>query len=271
MVRRRRFKISRKRYIWLAVIALIVTAALFYFYDVYSTYSTRIGVIRIRDEVIDFSYADQIENALKDPRIRAVVVVIDSPGGTVQACFETEERLSKLRAEKPVVVTMEQYAASGAYLIASASDYIFARNQTITAGLGVIAVWISYENKFQKEGIEYFVWRSGEAKDEFAPWRSPTPEENERIQLLVDNMMRELITRIKRNRPKVKLENLMDGSTVNGSEALGYNLIDEIGDYHSALRKAAELANLKEGRYIVTEMGNSPSFWDAIKQASRIL
>ncbi|MCS7131124.1 MAG: signal peptide peptidase SppA [Hadesarchaea archaeon] len=267
MAKRRRFKTSQKRYIWLIAAVLIVVVALFYFYDVYSTYSTRIGVIRIDGEVIDFSYADQIENALKDPRIRAVVVVIDSPGGTVEACFETEERLSKLRAEKPVVVTMGQYAASGAYLIASASDYIFARNQTVTAGLGVIAVWISYENKFQKEGIEYFVWRSGEAKDEFAPWRAPTPEENERIQRLVDDLMEELIDRIKKNRPKAELEDLMDGSTVYGWEALKYNLIDEIGNYESALRKAAELANLKEGEYIVAEVINPPSFWGAIRRA----
>lgn len=267
MVKGRGFKALRKRCIWLIVAALIIIASLFYCYNVYSTYSTRIGVIRIMDEVIDFNYADQIENALKDPRIRAVVVVVDSPGGTVQACFETEERLSKLKAEKPVVVAMGQYAASGAYLIASASDYIFARNQTITAGLGVIAVWISYENKFQKEGIEYFVWRSGEAKDEFAPWRAPTPEENKRIQQLVDNLMRELVDRIKRNRPRVELEDLMDGSTVYGSEALEYNLIDEIGNYDNALRKAAELANLKEGKYIVTELANPPSFWSAIRQA----
>lgn len=267
MVKKRRLAALRRRRIWLAVITLVIAAAILYAYGVYSVYSTRIGVVRIEDEVIDFSYADQIGNALKDPSIRAVVVVINSPGGTAQACFETEERLAKLKTEKPVVVAIDQYGASGAYLIASASDYIFARSQTITAGLGVIAVWVSYENKFQKEGIEYFVWRSGEAKDEFAPWRAPTPEENDRIQKLVDDLMNELIYRIQRNRAKVKIDNLMDGSTVYGWEALGYNLVDEIGDYDNAVRKAAELAGLKEGEYLTVDMANPPSFWSALRQA----
>lgn len=267
MAKKRRLAALRRHRIWLAVIGLIIVAALFYTYGVYSVYSTRVGVVRIEDEVTDFSYADQIKDALKDPRIRAVVVVVNSPGGTVQACFETEERLVELKAKKPVVVTMDQYGASGAYLIASASDYIFARSQTITAGLGVIAVWVSYENKFEREGIEYFVWRSGEAKDEFAPWRAPTQEENDRIQKLVNDLMNELIYRVQRNRAKVNVDNLRDGSTVYGWEALRYNLIDEIGDYDSAVRKAAELAGLKEGEYLTVDMANPPGFWSALRRS----
>lgn len=253
------------RYIRWAILALILAAVLIYAHNVYSVYSTRIGVIRIQDEIVDFRYVDQIEEALKDSRIRAVVVAVNSPGGTVQACFETEKQLSNLNLKKPVVVTMGEYGASGAYLISSASKYIFAYTQTVTAGLGVMAVWVSYENKYQKEGITYYIWRTGEAKDEFAPWRAPTEEENARIQKLVDDLMNELISRIQSHRTIWNIDNLKDGSTVYGWEALGYNLIDDIGGYDDAMKKAAELAGITE--YLTVEMANPPSFWSALRQS----
>jgi protease-4 len=270
---RRRDKVVKlpMRYIKWAIAVLLLAAVLFYAYSVHSVYSTRIGVIQVEGEIDDFRYVDQVKAAIEDPSIRAVVVVINSPGGTVDACFETETQLSELNSMKPVVVTMSEYGASGAYLIASASDYIFAHRQTVTAGLGVIAVWVSYENKFEKEGIKYYRWLSGELKDEFAPWRGPTPEENARIQKLVDDLMEELFRRIQRNRTGKQsirdIDNLRDGSTVYGWEALQYNLIDEIGDRSDAMKKAAELAGLKEDEYLVVDMANPPSFWSALRQS----
>jgi protease-4 len=255
------------RFLRWTIVTLLVAAALLYTCGVYSKYSTRIGVIRVEGEVKDFRYVDQIKAALEDSRVRAIVVEVNSPGGTVAACFETEEQLSELNDNKIVVVSMGQYGASGAYLISSASDYIFARRQTITAGLGVIAVWVSYENKFKKEGIKYYVWRSGEAKDEFAPWRAPTEEENARIQKLVNDLMDELIRRIQSHRMIKNIDNLRDGLTLYGWEALGYNLIDEIGDYEDAVEKAAELAGLSKGEYLIVDMANPPSFWSALRQS----
>jgi len=268
--RRRREKVVKlpMRYIKWAIAALLVVAVFFIVYDVHSKYSTRIGVIQVEGDIDDFRpYVDQINAALKDPSVRAVVVEVNSPGGTVDACFETETQLSELNSMKPVVVTMDQYGASGAYLISSASQYIFAHRQTVTAGLGVIAVWVSYENKFEKEGIKYYRWLSGELKDEFAPWRGPTPEENAEIQRLVNDLMNELFNRIQSHRTIENIDDLKDGSTVYGWEALRYNLIDEIGGYDDAMEKAAELAGLKEGEYLVVDMANPPSFWSALRQS----
>jgi len=255
------------RYIKWTIAALLVVAVLFYAYSVYSVYSTRIGVIRVEGEIADFRYVDQIDAALKDPSVRAVVIAVNSPGGTVDACFETETQLSGLNLEKPVVVTMSEYGTSGAYLISSASDHIFAHKQTVTAGLGVIATWVSYENWFEKEGIKYYIWRSGEAKDEFAPWRGPTPEENAQIQQLVNDLMNELINRIQRHRTIENLNDIMDGSTIYGWEALRYNLIDEIGDYDDGIEKAAGLAGLEKGEYLVVDMASPPSFLSALRQS----
>ncbi|MFQ6129821.1 MAG: S49 family peptidase [Candidatus Hadarchaeaceae archaeon] len=249
---RKRKRAAGQRYLKWAIAVLLVLAALFYASDWYSKYTTRIGVIRVDKIIEDFTYADQAYDALRDPNIKAVVVVVDSPGGTVQASFETEAAFRELKMKKPVVVTMGEYAASGAYLISTASDYIFARSTTETAGLGVVAIWVSYENKWKGEGIEYYRWTSGEMKDLWAPYRSPTPEESAELQSLVDNLMNEVITRIKTNRPQVvNIDELRDGSTLWGYEALPYGLVDEIGDYEEALRKAAEFAGLKKGSYTV--------------------
>ncbi len=241
----------------LTIAALVVAASLIYASGWYTKYTTRVGVIRISGSIDDFRYADQAYAALRDPKIKAVVVVVDSPGGTVSACFETEGALRKLNLVKPVVVTMGQHAASGAYLISTASGYIFARSGTITAGLGVVAVWISHENKLEKEGIKYYRWVAGEMKDIGAEYRSPTPEESAYLRALVENLMRDVISRIETNRPKVRdtIRGLADGTTMYGSRALEHKLVDEIGDCADAVRKAAELAGLREGEYSVIDIG----------------
>lgn len=255
MARKKR-RAGRRGHLKWAVAALVICFAVFLASSWYSKHNTRIGVIRMTGGITDFTYADQVYNALKDPCIKAVVVVIDSPGGTVQACFETEAMLRGLNDEKPVVVTMGKYAASGAYLVSTASDHIFARNTTVTAGLGVIAVWVSYENKLEMEGIDYYVWKSGGNKDLGAEYRPPTEEESAHMQDLVDNLMLDMVTRIKTNRPEVTdtIDELMDGSTVYGSDALHYKLVDEIGFYEDAVEKAAELAGLAKGSYTVVEL-----------------
>jgi len=243
-------------YLKWAIAVLLICAVLFYAGNWYSKYTTRIGVIRVSGSIDNFTYADQAKAALRDSRIKAVVVVVDSPGGTVQACFETETAFRELNGEKPVVVTMDQYAASGAYLISTASDYTFARSTTVTAGLGVIAIWVSYENKLEEEGIRYYRWTTGEMKDMGAGYRGPTAEENAYLQELVENMLNEVMAHIKTNRPQVgdTIDELRDGSTIYGIEALERKLVDGLGDYEDAERKAAELAGLEEGSYTVVEL-----------------
>lgn len=260
---RKKKRATRRLYLKWAIVALIAAAALFYVADIYQKYMaltpTRIGIIRVSGSIENFDkYMDQAYAARDDPSIKAVVVVVDSPGGTAQACFQTEAAFRELNSKKPVVVTMGQYAASGAYLVSTASDYIFAHEYTITAGLGVVAIWISYENKFEEEGIHYYVWKSGESKDLGAEYRPPTEEENAYMQSLVDNYMEHMITCIEHNRPQVEntIDGFSDGITVYGIDALDHNLVDRIGDYQDARCKAAELAGLEEGTYTIVELGS---------------
>ncbi len=265
--RKSKSKISKRerlffRYAGLIAAALLVIGLSVYAYHTYITptrgisIENQIGIISIENSINDFRYANQAENALNDPSIKAVVVSINSSGGGVYSCFQTEKQLRRLAAEKPVVVTMREYATSGAYLVGSASDYIYACTQTLTAGLGVIAVWPSYENHYKQEGIEYYVWKSGTSKDWWAPWRGPTENENKEIQELVDEYADELFDRIVANRPETEntIDGLRDGSTLLGHEAIGYNLVDELGTYQDALEKAADMAGLKSGEYQIKKI-----------------
>lgn len=251
--------------ILIIVIGALSTVGAFAYKAYWAQPSAKIGVITIDDTIYSFEYANQMEKALDDQNIKAVVIRVESPGGSVSACFQTEESLSQLAEKKPVVADLEEYAASGAYLVASAADYIYGHEQTITAGLGVIAVWVSKEEYFENKGIKHFVWKSGEEKDWFSPWRDPTENEIAEIENLVNEYADELFERIVSNRSKQvtdtsqefenRISDLRDGSTIHGSKTLTkYKLIDNFGSYQDAVEKAEEMAGLEEGEYRVVNL-----------------
>lgn len=242
------------RPLYALILALFAVAGGCFYY--YHASMPKIALIRVEGAIENFyKYTDLAHKALEDDSIKAVVLFIDSPGGTVQACFQTERAFRELNQHKPVVVSLGQYATSGAYLLASASSYIYAYDYTATGGLGVIAIWVSYENYYKERGIKWYVWKSGEMKDIGAEYRGPTPEENEYLQELVDAYMDELMNRILMNRPGIlDLENLRKGEVYFGIDALDKGLIDEIGSLKDAEEKAAALADLKKGEYRVVSL-----------------
>lgn len=211
----------------------------------------KIGVLEINGTIRGFEYANLAEKARKDSSIKAVVLRINSPGGGVTGSFQTESSVSKLTDKKPVVASLQELAASGAYVVASAADNIYAYEHTITAGLGVIAMWVSYADYFENKGIDYYIWKTGQQKDMFEPWRKPTENEKQYIQNLVESFEKSLFNRITNNRPETKsyVENISDGLTRYGTRALELNLIDNIGTYNDAVDKAADAAGLEKGEY----------------------
>lgn len=221
----------------------------------------KIGVINIQGEIRGFDYARLAERARKDDSIKGVVLKVNSLGGGVNGTFQTETSISKLQRKEPVVASLQEYATSGAYVVASAADNTYAYEHTTTAGLGVIAIWVSYKDYYENMGIHYYVWKTGQEKDIFAPWRKPTQEENQYIQSLVENYSDKLFLRISLNRPEAEnyLDMIKDGSVVQGSQALQLNLVDNIGDFHDALKKVAEKAGLQPGEY---ETVNLSSYYE---------
>ncbi len=238
-------------------ILLITGLGLVYIYQAQKT-KPKIGVINLTGSIQGFEYANLAEKARDDPEIKAVVIRFNSPGGSVTGTFQAETSVSKLASEKPVIANLEEVAASGAYVVASATDHIYAYRNTTTAGLGVIAMWVSYADYYENLGIDYYIWKTGNQKDMFAPWRKPTENEKEYLQNLVEDFESQLYDIITTNRPETSssIENVKDGSTVYGSKALELDLIDEFGRYQNAVDRAAENAGLKEGEYKTVNLSN---------------
>lgn len=239
---------NRKKFFVVLIVFVLIVGAFFTYYYFRRGNENKIGVLKINKSIRDFEYASLIEKARQDSSIRGVVLKINSPGGTVPASFQTETSVSKLAREKPVTVSMQEIATSGAYLIASAGDYIYSYEYTNTGSIGVIARWVSYKDYFEEKGVDYFIWKTGKQKDMFAPWRKPTEKENETLQNLVDNMHNELVSRIIKNRPAVENyeDNINSGANFYGYDAVEMNLVDNIGNYDSALNKVTDMAEIEE-------------------------
>ena len=241
---------------FLTLVALVVIVSYFgaAISASYLQMGRQVGVVQIVGPIYSFGdLTDQIGAAENDPRIRALVLYLNSPGGGAYACMEVRRYVENMT--KPNIAIMDEVAASGAYYIGSAADEILAHANTITGSIGVISVWEDYSKWLENEGIAFHVWKSGQAKDLYEPWRSPTQEENETIQREIDKIYEELITDIARGRPNMTVEDVRmvaNGSVYTGLEALEKGLVDGIGDYSSSIKKVA--SRVKARRYITRDM-----------------
>ncbi len=217
-------------------------------------FNNQLGLVQIVGPIYSFQeITDQMITADEDPRIKALIIYVNSPGGAAFACMEIRRYLES--TSKPNIAIMGEIAASGGYYVASAADEIMAHANTITGALGVISVWVDYSEWMKKEGIKFWVWKTGPAKDLYEPWRPPTAEENETISRELNKTYEILVADIARGRPNLTMERLQEianGSAYSGQEALELGLIDSIGDRHSAVSKIASRAMI--GTYFVRDM-----------------
>lgn len=195
-----------------------------------------------------------------DPKIRAIVLRINSPGGTVGATQEIFRKVMEIRQRNiPVVASMSDMAASGGYYVASAANYIFANQGTVTGSIGVIVSSPSFQKLFEDLGIGMNVIKSGQYKDILSSSREITEEERALLQELVDVTYTQFLKDVSlgRNIPISDFREYADGRIFTGSQALGYHLVDEIGTYENALAKAKELAKLPSNAPIYTDKQNA--------------
>lgn len=211
--------------------------------DVYSE-KGRVGILEVRGIIRDFGLANKLRE--KRDSIDALVLKINSRGGYVYSSYQLEHLISEIAKEKPVVAYIGEIGCSGAYFVGSAADKIFARRYSLTAGLGVISTWISYEDYLENEGIEYFVWKSGDRKDSYAFYRDPTENEKQAIQEEIEETAEKFFGKIKQNRSDAKLENVRSGKVIYGKKAKKLNLIDNFRSFNEAKEYAADIAGLKK-------------------------
>jgi protease-4 len=186
----------------------------------------------------------QLRQAEQDSRVKAVVLAIDSPGGEVTASDIIYNAVCRVRAKKPVVISMGSLAASGGYYIACGGSYLFASDTTFTGSIGVIIQSYKYADLLGKLGVEPLTFKSGAFKDMLSGSREMTQAEKDYVQRLVMQTYGKFVGIVAKERklPEEELRNgVADGRIVSGRDALDAKLVDAIGEIEAAYQKAREL------------------------------
>jgi len=192
---------------------------------------------------------EKLKKAQKDSRIKAVILRINSPGGTVaasDAMYHIIERFKK-ESQKPVITLMTDVAASGGYYIACATDRILAYPTTITGSIGVIVQTISLKPALTRIGIHTEAFTSGPNKDVGSPLSNMTNPHREVLQTLVDDFYQRFLNVVRNARPNITpddFERVTDGRVVTGLEGSRVGLVDQIGDLFDAFELTKQLASV---------------------------
>ncbi|HEX9773736.1 MAG TPA: signal peptide peptidase SppA [Steroidobacteraceae bacterium] len=207
------------------------------------------------------SLASQLRDARDDEAIRAVVLRIDSPGGSVFASEVIRREIAALReAGKPVVASMSSLAASGGYYIAMDADRIVASPATLTGSIGIFAIFPTFERTLEKFGVHVDGVGTTALSGDFRLDRSLGAASREILQQSLEYTYREFISRVAQARKKdvEAIDAVARGRVWAGEAALKHGLVDLLGSYDDAVRLAAELADLGEDYDVVvleTEIG----------------
>ena len=219
----------------------------------------------------------QIDKIEDDDSVRAIVLRIDSPGGTVSGSDEIHHRISTLAAERnlPVVVSMGGICASGGYYIAMASggedDVVFAEPSTLTGSVGVLIPNYDFSQLLQRFDITYTTVSSGPLKEMLSPTKPRTPELEERqrevLQSLVDEMFARFASIVREGRPKItdeQFEEIGTGRIFTAEQAVGVGLVDRIGFLDDAVDRAVELTGLADENVRVVEYARPAGLLDQV-------
>lgn len=197
---------------------------------------------------------DQLDQALADDSVKAILLRVDSPGGTVAASQEIAMEVAYAAQEKPVIASIGDVGASGAYMIASQCDEIVALPTSAVGSIGVISQIPNIAGLMDKLGVEFTVITAGEHKDTGSMFRSMTPTEAAMIQGEVDNAYQEFIAIVAEGRDLSEDEvgKMATGWAWSAREAQDMGLVDTLGTYNDAVDIAAELGGIEGDPDIIT-------------------
>ncbi|GMR04749.1 MAG: signal peptide peptidase SppA [Thermodesulfobacteriota bacterium] len=199
---------------------------------------------------------EELDLASKDPDVKALILRINSPGGSVTPSDIINHEIKAFKKDKkiPVVAHLMDTAASGAYYIAVASDVIVAQPTTVTGSIGVISFNIKATGLMEKIGIENRTLKSGPKKDMGSSLREMTGEERKILQSIIDELYGRFLDVVVEGRKAFKgredLKTIADGRVYTAKQALKLNLIDSIGYMDDAIEEAKKLAGVEEARII---------------------
>jgi protease-4 len=223
----------------------------------------KIALISVDGTITTRSAADlkeRLRAARADDRVKAVVLRLNTPGGSVTASDQMHRELSEFKRETglPVIAVMMDVAASGGYYVAMAADEVLAHPTSVTGSIGVIVQVLSVEGLFELVGLSQRTLKSGPLKDMASPFRPMTDEERELLQHIVDADYERFLDVVDAGRPKLgrdQVRALADGRVFVAGQALQAGLIDEIGYVDDAIDSAKHAAGLTDVRVVSYQLG----------------
>lgn len=199
---------------------------------------------------------EELDLAAKDEDVKAVVLRINTPGGSVTTSDIISHEIENFKKKRkvPVVAELMDVAASGGYYIASSTDRIIAHPTTVTGSIGVIAISVSASGLMEKIGITNQTIKSGPMKDIGSPLKPMSEEERRVLQSVIDNMYESFLDRVMTGRTerftRDELRKIADGRVYTASQAKDLKLVDSIGYLDDAIDWAKQKAGVKEARVV---------------------
>jgi len=224
-----------------------------------------VGVIELNGVIMDSrSTLRKLEDFEESPRIKAVVLRLNSPGGAVAPSQEIYQAVKNYK--KPLVVSMSSVAASGAYYVAMGAKKVYANPGTITGSIGVIMEFANLEKLYEWAKIQRYVIKTGKFKDVGAEYREMSPEERALLQNMVDDVLSQFKQAVVDGR-KLTMEQVTevaDGRIFSGSQAKNAKLVDELGTLQDAINDVAKMAKVEGKPEIVYPEKSRPRWMDLI-------
>jgi protease IV len=208
-------------------------------------FGDKIGVVDLDGVILDPNeVVEQLRKFSDDGSIKAIIIHVNSPGGGVAASEEIYREVKRIRDEKHkwIVSSIQTVGASGAYYVSSATNKIYADSGSVVGSIGVIAEWVNYGDLMRWAKLKPEILKVGEFKDTGDPTRELTPAERQYMQGLIDNMYGQFVQAVADGRhAKVSdIKPLADGRVWTGEQALKMHMIDQIGDFRTAVLDTAK-------------------------------
>ncbi len=213
---------------------------------------------------IDPRVAEQLAELAEDDDVDAVVFRINSGGGSARMSELIAREVIRLKAKKPIVVSMGDYAASGGYYIASNATKILADPYTLTGSIGIFGLVPNFTGTAGKIGLTHDTVKTAKMADFMSPLRPSTAEEKAVMQEMIEKGYDEFLTRVAqgRNLTKKQVDSIAQGRVWLGSDALEIGLVDQLGNLQDAVEEAANLADLSN--YTITDYTQVMSWTEAL-------
>ena len=225
------------------------------------------------DVVGSETFIDAMQEAAESDRVKAIVVRVNSPGGSAAASDAMWQEISKTAAEKPVIVSMGDVAASGGYWIATAGDMIVANPLSITGSIGVYSMMLDMSGFFEnKIGVTFDVIRTGPYADMYSGTRGLSPEEIRLLEISTDETYESFLELVAESRKMTtdEVDQLAQGRVWSGIEAKEVGLVDRLGTLEDAIKIAAEQASLEEGSYGIRLLPRPKTVLEQIEEALEV-